>query len=50
MKRRWLAFTLGGGGAHGALQVGTIRALLEAGIHPDLIRRNALTLVSENKI
>lgn len=30
------AFALGGGGARGALQVGALRALLEAGIEPDL--------------
>lgn len=32
-----LAFVLGGGGARGALQVGALRALLEAGIYPDLL-------------
>lgn len=31
-----LAIVLSGGGARGALQVGALRALLEAGIHPDL--------------
>ncbi len=31
-----LAFVLGGGGARGALQVGALRALLEAGFYPDL--------------
>ena len=36
-KMRSLAFALGGGGAHGALQVGALRALLEAGIQPDLL-------------
>lgn len=30
------AFVLGGGGSRGALQVGALRALLEAGIEPDL--------------
>lgn len=30
------AFVLGGGGARGALQVGALRALLEAGLRPDL--------------
>jgi NTE family protein len=37
MARRTLAFVLGGGGARGALQVGALRALLEAGIRPDLL-------------
>jgi len=32
-----LAFALGGGGARGALQVGALRALLEASLHPDLL-------------
>ncbi|MCL4561551.1 MAG: patatin-like phospholipase family protein [Chloroflexi bacterium] len=32
-----LAFVLGGGGARGALQVGALRALLETGIHPDIL-------------
>lgn len=31
------AFVLGGGGSRGALQVGAMRALLEAGIVPDLL-------------
>jgi NTE family protein len=31
------AFVLGGGGARGALQVGALRALLEAGLQPDLL-------------
>ncbi len=34
---RCLAFVLGGGGARGALQVGALRALLEAGFKPDLV-------------
>src|SRR5262249_52140530 len=37
---RWYgytAFVLSGGGARGALQVGALRALLEAGIHPDVV-------------
>ncbi len=37
MSKRALAFVLGGGGARGALQVGAIRALLEAGLLPDLL-------------
>ena len=32
-----LAFVLGGGGARGALQVGALRALFEAGLKPDLL-------------
>ncbi len=35
--KRSLAFVLGGGGARGALQVGALRALLKAGIQPDLM-------------
>ena len=31
------AFVLGGGGAWGAYEVGMLRALLEAGIEPDII-------------
>jgi NTE family protein len=34
---RQLAFVLGGGGARGALQVGALQALLEAGFRPDLL-------------
>jgi NTE family protein len=34
---RPLALVLGGGGARGALQVGGLRALLEANIQPDLL-------------
>lgn len=36
MAKSKLAFVLGGGGARGALQVGALRALLEADIRPDL--------------
>ena len=36
MKRK-LAFVLGGGGARGAMQVGALRALLEAGFYPDIL-------------
>jgi len=32
-----LAFVLGGGGARGAMQVGALRALFEAGYEPDLL-------------
>jgi NTE family protein len=35
--RRQLAFVFGGGGARGALQVGAVRALVEAGYSPDLL-------------
>ncbi len=35
--KKMTAFVLGGGGARGALQVGALRALLEAGIKPDLL-------------
>jgi NTE family protein len=31
------AFVLGGGGSLGAVQVGMLRALLEAGVRPDMI-------------
>jgi len=34
---RCLAFVLGGGGARGAMQLGALRALLEAGYKPDLL-------------
>lgn len=34
---RNLAFVLGGGGARGALQVGALKALLEAGVQPDML-------------
>jgi len=37
MKKQKLAFVLGGGGARGALQAGALRALLNAGIQPDLL-------------
>lgn len=37
MARHTLAFVLGGGGARGALQVGALRALHEAGYRPDLV-------------
>jgi len=35
--KKQLAFVLGGGGARGAMQVGALRALLEAGYQPDLL-------------
>jgi NTE family protein len=34
---RGLAFSLGGGGARGALQVGALRALIESGVVPDIL-------------
>lgn len=37
MKKKCLAFVLGGGGARGALQVGALRALFEVGLKPDLL-------------
>ncbi len=37
MGKRVLGIVLGGGGARGALQVGALRALLEAGLRPDII-------------
>ena len=37
MAKRTLAFVLGGGGARGAMQVGALKALLEAGLEPDLL-------------
>ncbi len=36
-KREKRAFVLAGGGSRGALEVGALRALLEAGIQPDLL-------------
>ena len=35
--KKHLAFVLGGGGARGALQIGALRALFEAGLKPDLL-------------
>jgi NTE family protein len=35
--KKCLAFVLAGGGARGAMQVGAMRALLEAGLKPDLL-------------
>ena len=35
--KKSLAIVLGGGGARGAMQVGALRALFEAGIKPDLL-------------
>jgi NTE family protein len=35
--KKTLTFVLGGGGSRGALQIGAIRALIEAGLVPDLL-------------
>lgn len=40
------AFVLGGGGAKGALQVGALRALLEAGLQPDLLAGTSVGAVN----
>jgi len=37
MPARVLAFVMSGGGARGALEAGALRALLEAGIRPDML-------------
>ncbi len=37
MRARKVGLALGGGGARGALQVGALRALVEAGIEPDFV-------------
>lgn len=37
MSKQMMAFALGGGGARGPLQVGALRALLEAGIKPQMV-------------
>ncbi len=44
--KRSLAFVLGGGGARGALQAGALRALLEAGIQPDLLAGTSIGAVN----
>jgi NTE family protein len=41
MKKK-LAFVLGSGGSHGAMQVGALRALLEAGYQPDLVTGSSI--------
>lgn len=43
---RQLAFALGGGGARGALQVGALRALYEAGIRPDFLAGTSIGAVN----
>jgi len=44
-RKRTLAFALGGG-ARGALQAGALRALLEAGIRPDLLAGTSIGAVN----
>ena len=46
VKKRTLAFALGGGGARGALQAGALRALLEARIMPDLLAGSSIGAVN----
>ena len=46
MSENCVAFVLGGGGARGAYQVGALRALLEAGIVPDLIAGTSIGAVN----
>ena len=41
-----LAFVLGGGGARGAMQVGALRALFEAGMQPDLLVGSSIGAVN----
>lgn len=41
-----LAFVLSGGGARGALQVGALQALIEAGIYPDLLVGSSIGAVN----
>ncbi len=45
MKQK-LAFALSGGGARGALQVGALRALLEAGYQPDILTGTSIGSVN----
>lgn len=44
--KRCTAFVLGGGGSHGALQVGALRAFMEAGIAPDLLVGSSIGAVN----
>lgn len=44
--KKTLAFVLGGGGSRGALQVGALRALSEAGYQPDLIAGTSIGAVN----
>lgn len=46
MKKRCLAFVLSGGGGRGAMQVGALRALLEADIFPDLLVGSSIGAVN----
>lgn len=45
MKKK-TAFVLGGGGARGALQVGALKALAEAGIYPDILVGSSIGAVN----
>jgi NTE family protein len=45
MKKK-TAFVLGGGGARGALQVGALQALMEAGIYPDMLVGSSIGAVN----
>jgi len=46
MKKQKLVFSLGGGGARGALQAGALRALLEEGIQPTLLVGSSIGAVN----
>jgi NTE family protein len=46
MMKKKVAFVLGGGGSRGAFQVGALRALLEAGIYPDLLVGSSIGAVN----
>src|SRR5574340_349948 len=46
MMDRNLAFVLSGGGARGALQVGALKALLEAGLQPDMLTGTSIGAVN----
>lgn len=47
---RPLAFVLSGGGARGALQVGALKALVEAGIRPDLLVGTSIGAVNATSL
>ncbi len=46
--KQQLAFVLGGGGARGALQVGALQALSEAGIYPDILVGTSIGAVNSS--
>ncbi len=46
MPERVLAFVMSGGGARGALEAGALRALLEAGIKPDMLVGSSIGAVN----